>query len=228
LSCFFVTPDTAEGWAVGLASPDHWREGHSAHSLANTWHPANGFPQSVSTAFAASELGELEFIAGIPEYKVALPGGDAASQTDLFVFARASNAGTVAIAVEGKASEPFGGNIVSDWRVGTSEKSRENRAERLRFLLHVLGLQDDEVLGEQRYQLLHRTASALIEAERLHASCAVMLVHSFGGENKWFEDFASFSSLLGAEVEVGSVARAANATRPLYLGWVSDPYPETS
>jgi hypothetical protein len=228
MSRFFVSPDSPEGWAAGLASPGHWRQGFSAHSLAHTWHRANGFPQSVSTALAESSLGELEFIAGIPEYEVPLPGGDAASQSDLFVLARAHDAKTVAMAVEGKALEAFGDDVVADWRIGMSDRSTTNRAERLRFLLGVLGLEDDEALGGQRYQLLHRAASPLIEAKRLHASVAVMLVHSFGGQNKWFEEFASFARLLGAEVQIGSVVRAATPKVPLYLGWVSDPHPETA
>jgi hypothetical protein len=225
VSKFFVSPDSPEGWKVGLARPSHWKPGHSAHSLAYTWHPVDGFPPSVRGAFADSELGTLEFIAGIPEYKVALPGGETASQTDLFVLARTGEAETVAIAVEGKAREAFGDKTVTDWRTGGSE----GKATRLRFLLEVLGLVDDEeAIGELRYQLLHRTASPLIEAERLAARHAVMLVHSFGGENKWFDEFASFASLLGANTRIGEVSRAVKSPRPLWLGWISDPHPVTS
>jgi len=196
--------------------------------LAHTWHSANGFPPAVDRAFAQSDLGALEFLVGIPEYKVALPGGDTASQTDLFVLARDQHGETIALGVDGKALEPFGDNVVSDWRLGRSDISRENRRQRLAFLLRVLGLRDDEHLGRQRYQLLHRTASPLIEAERLHATHAVMLVHSFGGENKWFDEFASFAALLEAEVSVGSIVQARRSPRSLYLGWVSDAHPDVS
>ena len=221
---FFVSPDSAESWKVGLAKPSHWRAGYSAHSLAYTWHGANGFPPSVAAAFAASELGELEFLAGIPEYKVALPGGETASQTDLFVLARNSPGETVAIAVEGKASEKFGDDTVADWRLGGSP----GKQARLKFLLEVLGLADDEELGGLRYQLLHRTASPLIEAARVNATHSVMLVHSFGGENKWFEEYAAFAGLLGATAEVGTVSCATRSPRSLFLGWVSDPHPEVA
>lgn len=222
VSRFFVSPDSAEGWAKGLARAEHWKSGFSAHSLAYTWHGSEGFPSSVASAFDASELGPLEFIAGIPEYKVALPGGETASQTDLFVLSRAVRTGdTVAIAVEGKAREPFGDQSVADWRKGESE----GKAERLRFLLRVLGLADDEDLGGQRYQLLHRAASPVIESKRLNADHAVMLVHSFGGENRWFSEFATFARLLGAEANVGAIVRAKKAARSLFLGWISDPHP---
>jgi hypothetical protein len=66
MSRFFVSPDSPEGWKEGLAKPTHWKPGHSAQSLAYTWHPADGF------------------------HKVALPGGRTASQTDLVVLARTS------------------------------------------------------------------------------------------------------------------------------------------
>jgi hypothetical protein len=222
VSRFFVSPDSADGWAVGLSRPDHWKPRYSAHSLAHTWHGADGFPPTVAAAFAASDLGGLEFIVGIPEYKVALPGGETASQTDLFVLARTGFGDTVAIAVEGKAREAFGDNTVAEWRTGGSE----GKQMRLAYLLAVLGLDDDDVVGAQRYQLLHRTASPLIEAARLNATHAVMLVHSFGGENRHFDEFASFAAILGADPEVGAISRATKTERSLYLGWISAEHPE--
>lgn len=222
MSRFFVSPDSADGWAVGLSKPEHMKAGYSAHSLAHTWHHADGFPPTAAEAFAASELGALEFIAGIPEYKVALPGGETASQTDLFVLARAGSDETVAIAVEGKAREAFGENTVADWRTGGSE----GKQTRLAFLLRVLGLDDDDAVSGQRYQLLHRTASPLIEAARLNSTHAAMLVHSFGEENMWFDEFASFATLLGADPAIGAISRATKAQRSPYLGWISDPHPE--
>ena len=221
MSRFFVSPDCAEGWKAGLARADHWKPGFSAHSLAHTWHEADGFPVSVAAALGASELGPLEFIAGIPEYKVALPGGDTASQTDLFILARTQRQETVAIAVEGKAVEAFGDSTVAEWRVGASA----GKQERLRHLLKVLGLTDDQTLSGQRYQLLHRVASVLLEAARLNARHSLMLVHSFGGLNKWHGEFLSFAALLGATPRIGDVVRAPAAPASLFLGWVSDPHP---
>ena len=224
MSRFFVGPDDPESWRHGLAKPEHWKQGFSAHSLAYTWHPVDNFPPSVADAFSASELGFLELVVGIPEYKVALPGGDTASQTDLFALGRTLEGETVAIGVEGKAREAFGDKTVTDWRAGGSE----GKQERLAFLLRILGLDDDDELSGQRYQLLHRTASPLIEAARLNAKHAVMLVHSFGGDNKWFDEFAGFARLLGAEPKIGTISRATRSKRSLYLGWVSDPHPEVS
>jgi hypothetical protein len=175
----------------------------------------------VQAAFAESDLGELEFLAGIPEYKVALPGGNTASQTDLFVLARTQQSEPVVIAVEGKAREPFGDSVVADWRADGSP----DRETRLRFLLQVLELADDDALGAYRYQLLHRTASPLIEARRLNASHAVMLVHSFGGHNMWFDEYRQFASAIGADVGIDRIARATRPKDSLFVGWVSDSHP---
>lgn len=223
MSRFFVSPDSAEGWAEGLASPSHWRIGYSAHSLAHAWHPHDGFPPSVASAFAASSLGVLEFVAGIPEYKVALPGGSTASQTDLFVLARTAHGEKVAIAVEGKAEEAFGDDTVEGWR---SEAS-DGKKSRLKHLLSVLDLPDDERIRLLRYQLFHRTASALMEAERLHAPHAVMLVHSFSPTRRWREEFDAFADVLGAQIDYDGISSAGERYgRTLYLGWVTDDHPE--
>ena len=125
----------------------------------------------------------------------------------------------MAIAVEGKAEEPFGDDTVSEWR-GTQSPGRE---ERLAYLLDVLGLADDERLAPIRYQLLHRTASAIIEARRFGATHAVMLVHSFSPTDTWFEDFAAFAALYGANAKKGSTVQASTlGDVTLHLGWASD------
>jgi hypothetical protein len=226
MSRFFVTPDSADGWREGLAAPTHWRPGYSAHSLAHTWHHADGFPERVRAAFAGSPLGSLEFVVGIPEYEVALPGGRRASQTDLFVLARTADGRKVALAVEGKAEEPFGDSCVAEWRREASSGKRE----RLARLLDVLELADDERVAKLRYQLLHRTASALLEASRLHAPIACMLVHSFSPTQRWRREFEAFVSVLGGQrLEGNGVAPCGvRSGHELFVGWVSDVHPEVS
>jgi hypothetical protein len=71
-----------------------------------------------------------------------------------------------------------------------------------------------------RYQLLHRTASSIIEARRFHASKAVMIVHSFSQENEWLDDFQAFSRLFEKEIDVGELMHATTVSGiDLYLGW---------
>ena len=71
-----------------------------------------------------------------------------------------------------------------------------------------------------RYQLLHRTASALIEAERFDAKLAGMIVHSFSPERRWLAEFRRFAGLIGCEVEVGQSATIiVPSGKTLMVGW---------
>jgi hypothetical protein len=150
----------------------------------------------------------------LPEHQVPLPGGGRPSQNDLWVLAR-SQTGLISMAVEGKVSEPFG-PTVGEWLVNASA----GKQRRLAYLRDLLGL-PDPVPPHLRYQLLHRTASALIEARRFFAAHAVMLVHSFSQSDEWFADFSDFAETLGASVAKERVAPVPSQTEPtLHLGWV--------
>src|SRR5256885_2125558 len=84
-----------------------------------------------------------------------------------------------------------------------------------------MGLADDDCVAGIRYQLLHRTASAVIEARRFGATHAVMLVHSFSPNDAWLEDFLDFASLCGAaQLAKGVVAPVREiGAITLHLGW---------
>ena len=208
-------------WQWLIASPGlHWKHGASAMALADAWEHADGFPTVVVESLATDpDLAGLTMLLGLPELEVALEGGSRASQTDLFVLARAAGGDLVTIAVEGKAREPFGDQPVSQWRA----ENGEGRKRRLAQLLCALGLADDDRLDPIRYQLLHRTASAVLEARRFGARQAVMLVHSFPQGQDWFDDFEAFAGLFGASVSRGSTVpvRQLDDVR-LHLGWASD------
>jgi hypothetical protein len=163
----------AHDWQWLLARPHtHWKHGASAMALADAWEHADPWPSAVAAALGTDpDLAGLELLLPLPEHTVSLPGGARASQTDLFVLAR-TETDVVAIAVEGKAEEPFGDQTVAEWRTEAST----GRDTRLAHVLDVLGLADDRRIAPIRYQLLHRTASAIIEARRFAARHVVMLV----------------------------------------------------
>jgi hypothetical protein len=74
-----------------------------------------------------------------------------------------------------------------------------------------------------RYQLLHRSASALIEAERFKADIALMIVHSFSRENIGLADFQVFTELFGVQSVPNQVFRLGNLSSvPLYAAWMRD------
>jgi hypothetical protein len=215
---FFAPADEPTDWQRLLGDPVlHWKTGRSAKSIAYSWTEAKGFPSEVQAVLDESDaesLHELEFLIGIPEHEVPLPGGDRPSQNDVFVLAKGSD-GLVSITVEGKVSEPFDKPV--DKRFS---KPTPGETTRLAFLLDVLVLDRDDV-GEIGYQLLHRTASAILEARRFGARHAVMLVHSFSQELQHFDDYTGFVGLYGQTAEPNQLFEARQlGDITLYLGWV--------
>ena len=216
---FFIPSGGPEAWKNFLVEPEkQWKTGFSAKSLAYCWEEAKSFPKEVRSALEGSGVStfrSLELLLALPEHQVPLPGGHRPSQNDIFVLGRASD-GLVAIAVEGKVDEPFGPTL-EEWSKGSSE----GKNKRLKFLGDTLD-KDFTDASDIRYQLIHRTASAVILANEFFAKDALMLVHSFSQENSWFEDYTQFVELFGAKAELNQITRAYNSIRGvnLYFGWV--------
>lgn len=205
-----------EDWRSFLAKPDlHWKTGYSARSLAHCWESEDGLPVEVAAALRQSGLANTpQTLLAIPEFKVALPGGRTQSQNDIFALMRLDTS-TATVMVEGKVNEPFG-PTVEEWMANAGDGKRE----RLAFLVDQLGLGSDP--SALRYQLLHRTVSALITAEAFKTDLAVMLVHSFSQEHVWFDDFSRFAEALGVPAQKDRILLApGNHARPLYIGWVT-------
>lgn len=218
----YVPAQSAEDWRPLLAKPvKHWKTGFSAKTLAHCWQEASGFPPCMKRAFDHSGLEILKhakLLFAIPEHQVGLPGGTRPTQSDLFALASTPR-GLLSITVEGKVDEEFG-PLVLEWLKGASAGKRE----RLRFICETLGLAPRTV-NPIRYQLLHRTTAAVLEARRFHARDALMIVHSFSPAHQWHEDYRSFASLFDVVAGVGTVVFARSlAGVDLHLGWaVGDP-----
>jgi len=217
---FFIPTKGTDDWKRLLADPTkHWRKDFSAFELAKRWETSDGFPSEIAQIFAKSGIPafqKVEFLIGFPEYQVHLPGGSRPSQNDLFILAKGQNGQLISICVEGKAAEPFGPTI-SEWIEGASEGKRK----RLTYLTQQLGL-TREIPPHIRYQLLHRTVSAIIEANRFNAVIAIMIVHSFSADNLWFEDYQDFLALFGVQGGKNKI-NFINRTQEvdLYCGWAS-------
>jgi uncharacterized protein DUF6946 len=215
-----VPADSLDRWKDLLADPDkHWKAGYSAHALASRWHGRDGFPSEVADLLTQSDATrDATPLLAIPEHKVPLAGGARASQTDLWVLARTPR-GLLSVAIEGKVSESFGPTI-AEW--GTeSSGGKQQRWEALCKLLEI----DQQCDASVRYQLFHRTASALLEARRFFAHAAVVLVHSFSPARESFADFQQFVRLMGGHIErpgqlVGVGSREGIA---LFFGWAQGP-----
>jgi hypothetical protein len=211
---FYVSTDGVTSWQALLADPiKHWKTGYSAKALAYSWEEAQGFPAEICSLFKGTDLEGCEFLFGVPEHQVPLPGGSTKSQNDVFVIAK-NEEGLISIAVEGKVSESFGPTL-GDWL----KKDSPGKRVRLDYLKSQIGLCDDLDSGV-RYQLLHRTASAVIEAKRFNAKTAVMIVHSFSPSNEWFDDYSAFIALYGKSAEVGEMVSLCDVDGvKLSVGW---------
>ncbi len=218
---FFVPSQGAMSWKDLLANPEkQWKKGNSAYELAYCWGNANNLPFCVDRAFKNSKLPlfkNVEVLYGFPEYKVPLPGGNSSSQNDLYVLAKTNNE-LLTIMVEGKVSEPFG-ETVEFW---LGDNPSDGKRKRLSYLLNLLGL-DEYSVKNIRYQLLHRTASALLEARKVNAHNSLMLVHSFSETAKWFEDFAEFVKLFHLSPKQDEIIGPIQLNGVnLYYGWVTE------
>ena len=212
-----LVPSAGPGdWKCLLAKPEQqWARGKSARTLAHCWEDCDGFPPEITAILRHSALREIEPLLICPEWKVPLPGGRRSSQNDVWVLAKAED-GLVSIAIEGKVDESFG-QTLGKWK----DNASSGKKDRLKYLISCLGL-NSEPPDAIHYQLMHRTASAVIEAERFDAKAAVMLVHSFSQKDTRFREYRNFGRLLGIEeVQAGVLGTTwARDNLPLYLGWV--------
>ena len=210
-----------ESWKELLADPEkHWKAGYSAQNAAYSWENANGVPdeiirvlkQSGSEAFQSASLA-----LAIPEYAVDLAGGSHPSQNDVFAILSGPN-GLITMMVEAKGTEDFD-ITVGEWKTRTSDAGA---TERMADISSHIGLEDD-IPGSIRYQLLHRTASSVIEAKRFHASFAVMVVQSFEPDDSrnHFGDFLDFVALYGREAHKDSLIELTTVQGVrLFAAWV--------
>lgn len=215
----FLPSSGPSDWQKLLAEPDkQWKTGYSARSMAYSWEDASGLPSEIASLFSASaefEHQHPELLLAIPEYKVPLPGGSRESQNDVFALLRCGER-TIAMTVEGKVNEPFGPTL-AEWMANPSK----GKQTRLEFLQNLLGLPQDLPDGLY-YQLLHRTASAVIEARRFKTDAAAMIVHSFSQERMWFDAYTQFIEVLQLSKNSGElVSTRLPDGLPLYLGWAT-------
>jgi hypothetical protein len=207
-------------WQSLLADPiKHWVRGASAFETAVLWErgarSARGLaPQLATLLDIAPAWHGSTVIAAFPEHRVALPGGSRASQNDVWAMLKGPT-GLLSLAVEGKAGESFG-ETVGDWM----KDSSAGRIERLEYLRRQLGL-SEPVDPALRYQLLHRAASALIEAGRIGAVSAAMVVLSFRADQRSKDDFQRFCAAVGAGFAMATPLWARSVRQcPFFVAWL--------
>lgn len=218
----YIPAQTPDDWQRLLAEFNlHWKMGYSARTLAHSWQLADGFPSEVKQVFeqaSNSAFTTVHPLLILPEHKVPLKGKGKDSQNDLFVLAKAGDNQLAAMTVEGKVEESFG-NTVGVWKL-SGDGYTANKQMRLAYLAEALGLTN--IPDAIYYQLLHRTASAVIEAKRFNAKYAVMLVHSFSPQGTWFDAYGRFAALYGHTIVKDKLYHLISLGEiDLYSGWVT-------
>lgn len=203
-----------EAWQPLLAKPKvQWKVGASARTLAHSWEHEGDLPLEIRRALE-STFEDVELLLAVPEWRVPLRGGSTPSQSDVWALCGTAS-GLASVAVEGKVDEPFG-PTVGTWLRDASP----GKQERLAHLSGLLGLAPPS-LASVRYQFLHRTASALLEAERFRAAHAAMVVQSFHPDDAHFDDFLTFAKALGTSPLKGQLAPVpGRGPITLHIGWV--------
>ena len=202
-----------------LGKPSHWKQGRSAKSLADSWFGCGDIPVPVREVLDTVEyLRGAELLDGWLERETDLGDGRATpSQTDLLALLGVGRE-LVVLGVEAKVDESFG-PLVSEW-LGDSSTGK---AARLRSLCDLLRLEPHRI-GHLRYQLLHRTAAVILEAQRFRTDCAVLLVQSFCPHASGLADATAFFDAVGMPgFSPGALVGARRfAAVDLWAGWASD------
>jgi len=222
----FVPSSGPSDWRRLLADPvRHWVPTKSAFECAVSWEGARqnprGLPELVASALDSHpSTANAALVLAIPELQVDLPGGGHPSQNDVWALLRTS-AETVSLSVEAKSGEPLD-RLVGEWVADATPTS--GKPKRLEFLRECLGL-GDVALSGLRYQLLHRAASALVQADRFGAGIAVLLIHSFGGhaDDRSREDYQRFAEAMACPPAFNALVGVGRPTKlPLLIGWLAD------
>ena len=202
-----------------LGAPHHWKEGRSAKSLVDQWWTANDFPPTIRALLdQAPEWRGAELVDAFAERCTDLGDGRAShSQSDLLAVVGLAD-GLGVISIEAKVDEGFD-RTVDVWRAQPSP----GKSVRLDKLCTLFNLNPNNV-GALRYQLLHRTASAVIEARRYRAKHCAMIVQSWSTDRDGFADYATFFAALGLhDLEPGRISRLLSiAGVELRTGWSAE------
>lgn len=214
-----------EDWKHLLANPNSQsKKTHSAERCAQCWENAvrknaSGMPTEI-----ASILGpEAKLMLAIPEHEVCIPPDRRwPSQSDVFALVRIADI-TCALAVEAKVDESFN-RTIGALRNKPPNDGGKAREARWRTLCDTLGVKVPPP-NHLYNQLLHRTASAIYEAERFNANQAAMIVHQFPSlkesSRDGFKHFAEFCNFLGIDhvYRDTPMRKTLPSGRDLLLGW---------
>ena len=212
-------------WRERLANPGtQWRRRYSALEAAVSWESASSTESGLPTPILnllEHAYGNPKLLLAIAEHKVPLPGGNADSQNDLWGLVKTATC-IVSVTIEAKARESFGNETLAAW-LRDPEAPPANRQTRWQYICdHLPPVQEGAYLPVA-YQLLHRCASAVIEAKRFGLKHAACIIQAFETPLNRFEEFSQFCEVIGIQVPRGGIANAIVGDVVLGIGWADCP-----
>ncbi|MBF0190046.1 MAG: hypothetical protein HQL99_02730 [Magnetococcales bacterium] len=207
-----------------IQSSEDWpRIARTKQALLKKWTNSIGFPTCIKNVIEKSVLNNYQYHSAVVKYKIGLGSEGTQPEVDLLVLANKKNSTKESIVIVVVLDDGKDMEIVQDWLSKQNDnQNNESRTDRLEKLYESL---DQKIVDKNdqsiRYLLLHRTASALIEAERFEASSAVVLIHSFSQSNKHFEDFNTFLDPFNKQTN-NVVYVGKRKDIDLYLAWVTE------
>ena len=209
------------GWREVLSDPPrHWRDNPATDRLANMWaSSAPDLPAEVCSAWLGTPFENFQPTVTIPAYEVEMPGGWQPVPNDILIVGVIGEELGI-VMVQGKVGDSLGPSVGE-----VLHNPLPGKLRRIGFLADVLEL-PDQIPGSTCYHLLDRAACPLIEARRLGADYAAMIVTVFGPAPRCHEEFRAFARLCGANGEEGRLERLPAHENPeLWIAWVDGPEP---
>jgi len=158
-----------------------WGDGRSAKELAKAFleRGVPAVPPELHALLSSHPgLGMVELAVAYPEHKIALDRFPGETRNADIAALGEGSVGKVAVTIEAKADEAFGGTIGETLAAASA---RSNIPKRIAALTEaVLGHAGPEI-DHLRYQLLHGTAASLIFAREHAAAAAIFIVFEFCG-----------------------------------------------
>jgi hypothetical protein len=197
----------------------HWREGRSAKLLMDQWFAAGGLPASIRAVLdTAGPFSGATMLEGWPERETELPWGKGRpTQTDLLALLRLESGELAVLGIEAKVDETLG-PLVGDWL----REGGDNRVARLNGLCALFGL-DPTAVHAMRYQVLHRIAGSVLEAQRFGCRRAAVLVQSWCPRRTGLPEFQTFASAVGLSLDANATSGPLHVEGvELWIGWVAE------
>lgn len=174
-------------WA-GPKTPAQWVVGRSAYEFANAWCGSGDVcmpSELVALLDTRPETQGLSVDVVFPEHKIRFDDRAGEPRNADLAFVGAASGRKVAVTVEAKADEPFGGSVartICDALERSLSNARSRGVERGQALVRALlrPIEKGQMqTGLLQYQLLTAAAGSLAWARETQADIAVLVIHEF-------------------------------------------------